>query len=82
MGINSWEEDKLFEEWSWEKDLIQRVYRSPDGMIELPFDDVMRATSSGPLGELELKEVVMAYGQRKSVSKEYTADEVKHWENQ
>lgn len=60
--MSSWDEDKLFADWGWEKDLINRVYRGPFNH-ELGFDAVMQLTST-PDGEAQLKAFVRRYGKK------------------
>ena len=64
MSLSSWEEDALFEEWGWYKNLIKRQYEGPQGHV-FPFDEVMNLTGS-PEGEDALRQVVQDYGQRDS----------------
>lgn len=61
--MNSMEEDALFKEWGWEKDLIGRRWVSPLG-IELSFDDVVDISSGGSALELWLIGIIKQYGKQ------------------
>lgn len=63
MGMSSMDEDALFAEWSWTKDLIKRQYEGPFGHY-LGFDDVVGLTST-PEGEAYLRTVVATYGRQR-----------------
>lgn len=62
MGMNSLEEDALFQLHGWTKDLIRRRWEAPRFGIELGFDDVVALTET-PEGEVTLRQVVVAYGE-------------------
>lgn len=62
MAMNSMEEDALFEEYGWWKDLIGRRFISPGGQ-EITFDQLMEHTLT-PEGEQYLVSVVRAHGER------------------
>lgn len=62
-GMSSWEEDQLFSENGWYKNLVKRQYESPSGHV-IPFDTVMLWTDS-PAGEATLRHLVRQYGQEK-----------------
>lgn len=64
MAMNSWEEDELFRQWGWEKDLIQRVYIAPSGH-KVTFDEVMSVTQSEQ-GEAALRQVVREFGEKQT----------------
>jgi len=59
--MNSMEEDSLFAEHGWTKDLIGRRWVSPKGIV-LRFDDVVGLTDT-PEGEEALREAVEVYGE-------------------
>lgn len=59
--MNSTEEDELFAQWSWTKNLIARRYEAPTSEVVLEFDDVVALTAT-PLGEARLREVIVALG--------------------
>lgn len=61
--MNSWEEDRLFEEHGWYKNLIQRRWEGPRGHY-IGFDQVMDASLT-PRGEQDLKATIQQYGERK-----------------
>lgn len=65
MPMSSMEEDALFAEWGWEKDLIQRHYTGPYGHI-IGFDDIVGLTTT-PEGEAYLRTVVASFGQPRQV---------------
>lgn len=60
--MNSMEEDALFNEWGWEKDLIQRKWFSPKG-ITIAFDTVMELGGS-ETGEEVLVHNIKQYGEQ------------------
>lgn len=64
MPMNSWDEDNLFEEWGWIKNLIQRCYEGPYGH-RITFDAVMDATDT-PEGEEDLRAAVRQYGAKQT----------------
>lgn len=64
MAMNSWDEDALFTEWGWFKDLIKRRYESPSGAF-ITFDQVMEISTS-PEGEQALVATVRQYGERQT----------------
>ena len=58
--MTSWEEDELFKQYHWEKDLIKHQYMSPNGYV-LSFDDVMDLGQSAD-GEKQLVVIIKEYG--------------------
>lgn len=62
MSLSSREEEALFEEWGWEKNLIQRRYEGPFGH-EIGFDDVVGLTKDAE-GEATLRTLVAMYGRQ------------------
>ena len=58
--MSSWEEDWLFEQYGWTKNLIQRRYEGPRGHA-ISFDEVVSATAT-PEGEETLRQAVMQFG--------------------
>lgn len=61
--MTSWEEDELFADWGWQKNLVQRRWESPGGLW-LGFDDLVGLTET-PEGEATLRRIVAAYGEAK-----------------
>lgn len=59
-GLSSWEEDELFAQHGWEKNLIRREFEGPLGH-RIDFDQVMDMTQS-PDGEESLRVLVRRYG--------------------
>lgn len=60
--MNSMEEDALFKEYGWEKDLIQRIWISPVQNMKLSFDTLMDLTAYGRDGQVALEKMIKQFG--------------------